>query len=152
LFLSSRRHTDTGILSLAPLKRLTLSVWVVPSEPHPQPPYAELLLVQVEEGLAMATAVDESTAPPTPAAVTVVEEERAVTKTTAPQAALEPPTRAGSGGEDVVMVLVDDGTAPPPPARERRNVGGAGVFSGRDRNVDRGRGGHVHVSVPRHPW
>jgi hypothetical protein len=36
--LSSRRHADTGVLSLAPLKRLALSAQVVPFEPHPQPP------------------------------------------------------------------------------------------------------------------
>jgi hypothetical protein len=35
MLLSSRRYTDTGVLSLEPLERLTLSTHVVPSEPHP---------------------------------------------------------------------------------------------------------------------
>jgi hypothetical protein len=47
---SSRRHADTGVLSLASLKCLALSARVVPSEPRPQPPCAEPLPVQVVEG------------------------------------------------------------------------------------------------------
>jgi hypothetical protein len=45
LVLSSRRHADTSVPSLVPLKRLALSARVTPSEPLPQPPYAEPLLV-----------------------------------------------------------------------------------------------------------
>jgi hypothetical protein len=74
LILSSRRYADTGVLSLAPLKWLTQSALVVPSEPRLQPPGAEPLLVQVEEGLVMATAVEESGAPPPPAPAASVEE------------------------------------------------------------------------------
>jgi hypothetical protein len=54
LFLSSRRYADTGVLNLAPLKRLALSAWVVSSEPRPQPPRAEPLPTQAEEGLHVA--------------------------------------------------------------------------------------------------
>jgi hypothetical protein len=35
LILSSRKHADTGVLSLAPLRRLALSTRVMPSEPRP---------------------------------------------------------------------------------------------------------------------
>jgi hypothetical protein len=63
---SSRRYADTDMLSLAPLKRLAQSARVVPSEPRPQPACAELLPAQVEELLPMATAVEESGAPPPP--------------------------------------------------------------------------------------
>jgi hypothetical protein len=118
LVLSSRRNADTGVLSLAPLKRLALSAWVVPSEPRPQPPYTEPLPVQVEEGLAVTTVVEESAALPPPVAATAIEKERTVTETTAPQEILEPPAGVGTGGEDVVMVPADDGSAPPPPAGE----------------------------------
>jgi hypothetical protein len=45
LILSSRRHADIGVLSLAPLKLLALSARVMPSEPRPQPPCVESLLV-----------------------------------------------------------------------------------------------------------
>jgi hypothetical protein len=45
----------------------------MPSEPHPQPPYAKPLLVQVEEGMVVATAVEESAAPPPLATAIVVE-------------------------------------------------------------------------------
>jgi hypothetical protein len=76
--------TLTVVLSLGPLKRLALRARVVPSEPHPQPPYAEPLPVQVEEGLAVATVVESATLPP-PATATVVEEERAVEETAAPK-------------------------------------------------------------------
>jgi hypothetical protein len=48
------------VLSLAPLKHLAQIAQVVPSEPHPQPSYTELLPVQVEEGLPVATAMEES--------------------------------------------------------------------------------------------
>jgi hypothetical protein len=73
------------VLSLVPLKRLALSAQVVPSEPYPQPPYAEPLPVQVEEGLAVATVVEESSAPPSPVATAVVEEEWMITATAAPK-------------------------------------------------------------------
>jgi hypothetical protein len=85
LILSSRRHADTGVLRLAPLKRLALSARVMPSEPHPKPPYAEPLPVQVDEGLAVATAVEDSGAPPPSVTSAVVEEEQTVTETTAPK-------------------------------------------------------------------
>jgi hypothetical protein len=100
--------------SLAPLKLLALSARVVSSEPRPQPPYAEPLLVQVEEGLVVTTVVEESGAPPALVAAAVVEEGQTVTETTALQAALEPPAEADAGGEDVVMVPADVGLAPPP--------------------------------------
>jgi hypothetical protein len=41
--------------------------------------------VQVEEGLALATVVEESGAPPPPVTAAIVEEERTVTETTAPE-------------------------------------------------------------------
>jgi hypothetical protein len=58
------RYADTGVLSLALLKRLAQSMRVVPSEPGPQPPCAEPLPAQVEEGLPVATVVEESGVPP----------------------------------------------------------------------------------------
>jgi hypothetical protein len=70
------------VLSLAPLKRLALSAQVVPSEPRPQ---AEPLPVQVEEGLVVATVVEEPGAPPLPVTAAIVEEGRTVTETTAPR-------------------------------------------------------------------
>jgi hypothetical protein len=85
LFSSSCRHADTGVLNLAPLKLLALSARVMPSEPRPQPPYAEPLPVQVEEGLAVATVVEESVVPPPPVTATVVEEERAIEEMAAPK-------------------------------------------------------------------
>jgi hypothetical protein len=73
--------------------------------------------VQVEEGLVVATVVDESVALPLPVTATAaIEEERMVPETAAPQATLEPPTGAGAGGEDMVMVPADDDSAPPSPA------------------------------------
>jgi hypothetical protein len=101
---SSRRHADTSVLSLAPLKRLALSARVVPSEPHPQPPYGEPLSVQVEEGLIVATVVEESATPPSPVvAAATVEEERTVMETTTPQETLGLPAGASTSGEDVVV-------------------------------------------------
>jgi hypothetical protein len=85
LILSSRRYADTGVLSLAPLKCLAQSARVVPSELRPQPPCAEPLPTQVEEGLAMATAVVESDAPPPPVTAAVVEEGRTTVETAAPK-------------------------------------------------------------------
>jgi hypothetical protein len=76
--LSSRRYDDTGVLNLAPLKRLAQSVRVVPSEPRPQLPCAEPLPVQVEEWLAVATTVEESGAPPPPVTTSAIEEGRTV--------------------------------------------------------------------------
>jgi hypothetical protein len=66
------------------LKRVALNTHVAPSELHSQPPYAEPLPVQVEEGLVV-VAVEELAAPPPPAATTIVGEERMVTETTAPK-------------------------------------------------------------------
>jgi hypothetical protein len=96
--LSSHRYTDTGVLSLAPLKRLSQSTRVVPSEPRPQPSCAEPLPTEVEEGLPVATAVEESGAPPPPvievegsgasplpATAAAVEEGRATVGTAAPK-------------------------------------------------------------------
>jgi hypothetical protein len=50
LVLASCRDADTGVLSLAPLKRVALNARAAPLEPHSQPLHAEPLLVQVEEG------------------------------------------------------------------------------------------------------
>jgi hypothetical protein len=116
LFLSSRRYANTGVLSLAPLKRLAQSERVVPSEPRPQPLRAEPLQVQVEEGLVVASVLEELGVLPPPMITAVVEEGRMIVETAASQAALEPPGRAGSGGVDVVMVPSDEDSAPPPPA------------------------------------
>jgi hypothetical protein len=74
--------------------------------------------MQTEEGMAVATVVEESVAPPPSTAAFTAEEERAVEETAVDQAALAPPAETGSGGEDVVMVSVDDGSMPPSPARE----------------------------------
>jgi hypothetical protein len=82
--LSSRWYADTGVLSLAPLKRLAISTRVVPSEPRPQPLCAEPLLVHVEEGLAVAIVVEETGALPPPVTATTVEEGRTTVETTAP--------------------------------------------------------------------
>jgi hypothetical protein len=112
--MSSRRYADTGVLSLAPLKFLAQSARVVPSVPHAQPPCTEPLPTQVEEGLAMATAVEESGAPPLPVTAAAVEEGRTTAEAAAPQAALEPPAEVGSSGADVVMVLSDEASALPP--------------------------------------
>jgi hypothetical protein len=69
----SCRHIDTGVLSLTPLK------------PRLQPPCAEPLPVQVEEGLAEATVVEESGAPLPPVTAIVIEEGRTMTEMTAPK-------------------------------------------------------------------
>jgi hypothetical protein len=84
LLLSSRRYADTGVLSLAPLKPLAQSARVMPSEPYPQPPCAEPLPAQLEEGLAVATA-EESGAPPSPITATAVEEGWTAVETAAPK-------------------------------------------------------------------
>jgi hypothetical protein len=118
LIMSFCRRADTDVLSLVHLKRVALSAHETPSEPHSQPPYAELLLVQVEEGLVMAIEVEEIAAPLPPVAAAVTGEERSVSEMSTPQARLEPLAGAGSGDDDVVMVLADQGTPPPPPTRE----------------------------------
>jgi hypothetical protein len=94
--LPPRRYADIGVLSLTPLKRLAQSTRVVPSEPRPQPLCAEPLPAQVEEGLPVATALEESGAPPPPETVVesgappppvtapAVEEGRMAVGTTAP--------------------------------------------------------------------
>jgi hypothetical protein len=118
LFLSSRRYADTGVLSLVPLKRLALSTRVVSSEPHPQPLRAEPLPAQAEEGLLVASVVEESGVPPLPATTAAVEEEWTAMEAVAAQASLEQPVGAGSGGADVLMVPSDEDSAPPPPSEE----------------------------------
>jgi hypothetical protein len=86
LLLSSRRYANTGVLSPAPLKCLTQSARVVPSEPRPQPSCAEPLPAQVEEGLAMATTVEESgTLPPPPMTAAAIGEGRTVVETATPK-------------------------------------------------------------------
>jgi hypothetical protein len=75
--------------------------------------------VQFEEGLVVAVAVEESTAPSPPAAVAVVGEDRVVTETTDPQAASKPQAGISSGGDNVVRVPVDQGAPLPPLTRER---------------------------------
>jgi hypothetical protein len=72
---SSPRYADNGVLSLAPLKRLALSVQVAPTEPRPQPPYVKPLPVQVKQVLDMAIVLEESAAPPPPTAAITAEEE-----------------------------------------------------------------------------
>jgi hypothetical protein len=58
---------------------------VVPSEPHPQPLYAKPLPVQVEEGLTVASAVEEPAAPPPPVVAVVVGEGQEVMETITPK-------------------------------------------------------------------
>jgi hypothetical protein len=70
--------------STTPLKCLAQSARVVPSELRPQPPCAEPFPVQVEEGLAVATAVEESGVPPPLVAVVAVEEGRTTAESTTP--------------------------------------------------------------------
>jgi hypothetical protein len=76
LVLSSRRNADTGVLILAPLNRLALGARVVPSEPRPQPPYAEPLTAQVEEALAVATVLEELAMPPPPVDAAAIKDGR----------------------------------------------------------------------------
>jgi hypothetical protein len=106
------------VLSLAPLKRLALSVQVVSSEPHPQPPSTEPAPPRAEDEPTAVAAAEESCAPPPPVPVVIVEEEQTGTGVSAPQATLEPPVEVGPSGEDVVTVL-DEDSAPPPPSRTR---------------------------------
>jgi hypothetical protein len=88
--------------------------------------------LQVEEGLPVATTVEELGAPPPlvieaegpgapPPSTTAaaVEEGQATVETTAPQVVSEAPAGAGSGGTDVVMVPLDEDSAPPLPAGGR---------------------------------
>jgi hypothetical protein len=72
IVMSFCRRTDTDILNLMPLKRVVLSAHVAPSDPRSQPPYAEPLPVQVEEGLAVAVEVVEIAAPPPQVAATIM--------------------------------------------------------------------------------
>jgi hypothetical protein len=130
LFLSSCRYADTGVLSLAPLKHLAQSARVVSFEPRPQPPCAEPLLAQVEEGLAVASVEGESGVPSPPATAAAVEEERTAMEMAAAQASLEPRVGAGSGGADVVVVPSDEDSAPPLPAGDHDVISG-GAFSHR---------------------
>jgi hypothetical protein len=64
MLLSSRRYADTSVLSLVPLKHLALNAREVPSEPRSQPPRAEPLPTQAEDGPAMVAAVEEPSALP----------------------------------------------------------------------------------------
>jgi hypothetical protein len=64
MLLSSRRYADTSVLSLVPLKHLALNAREVPSEPCSQPPRAEPLPTQAEDGPAMVAAVEEPSALP----------------------------------------------------------------------------------------
>jgi hypothetical protein len=59
LFFTFSKAHRYGVLSLAPLKRLALSAWVVTSEPRPQPPCAELLPARAEEEPSVITAAEE---------------------------------------------------------------------------------------------
>jgi hypothetical protein len=72
------------VLNPAPLKCLAQSARVVPSEPRPQSPSAEPLPAQVEEGLAVATMVEESSVPPPPLTAAAVEEGQTTVETDAP--------------------------------------------------------------------
>jgi hypothetical protein len=107
--------------------------------------------MQVEEGLAVAVAVEESAAPSPSSATIIVEEEQAITETTAPSglaATGRNRLRWRERGDGACRrwsgaTSADKGT-------RRRNIGGAGVFTGRNRGIDRGRGGHVYVLVPDH--
>jgi hypothetical protein len=74
------------VLSLALLKRLALSAWVMTSEPRPQPPCAKPLPARAEEGPAIIATAKESSALPPPVAATVVEEGQPAVETTALQA------------------------------------------------------------------
>jgi hypothetical protein len=98
---------------MAPLKRLTLSTWVIPSKPHPQPPSIELVPPQAEEVLVAAAAADASIAPPPPVPVAAVEEGEKATEAPASRAALVTPTKAGPRGEDAVVVVDEDSAALP---------------------------------------
>jgi hypothetical protein len=78
-------HADTGVLSLAPLKRVVLSVHGAPSEPRSLTTFVEPLAVQGHEGLVVATEVAGSSVPPPPVAAADTGEERVVTETAAPR-------------------------------------------------------------------
>jgi hypothetical protein len=72
--------------------------------------------MQVKDGLAMATVVEEPTVAPPLVAITVIKEGQTVTEATASQVILDPPAEAGASGADMVMVPADDDSAPAPPA------------------------------------
>jgi hypothetical protein len=76
----------------------------MPSEAQTQPPYAEPLPVQVDEGQVVVIAVEESAAPPPPVAAAAAGEERTVTEAAAPQARSKPQAGTGPGDDDVVML------------------------------------------------
>jgi hypothetical protein len=103
------------MLSLAPLKRLTLSAHVVTSEPRPQPSCTEPLPARAEEEPSVVTTAEEPSTPPPPVPVATVEEGQGSAEMTTLQVALGPPVQVGPGGTDVVVVL-DEDSAPPPPA------------------------------------
>jgi hypothetical protein len=152
LVLSFCRRVDTGVLSLAPLKRVALSARTAPSEPHSQPQYTEPLLVLVEEGLVVAVEVEEIAVPSPPVAAAIMGEERTVTEMDAPQARLEPQGRTGSGDNDVVMVLADQGA--PTSANQRPQncgAGGAGDSSGHDCVDNQRCRGRTNIRLLVHP-
>jgi hypothetical protein len=107
-----------GVLSLAPLKRLALSAWVVSSETRPQPPSVESLQAWAEEEPVVVAAMGASGAPLPSVPSTAVEEGQMAAGATAPQANLELPVEAGPSGGDVVVIL-DEDSAPPPPSGGR---------------------------------
>jgi hypothetical protein len=76
VFCPSRRHADTGVLSLAPLKHLALSAQVISSELHPQPPSTEPAPPQAEEVPVAAAAAEASIVPPLLVPVVTVERVR----------------------------------------------------------------------------
>jgi hypothetical protein len=91
----------------------------VPSEPHPQSPYAEPLTVQTGTGLVVAVAVEKTTALPPPAAAATAREERMTTETSAAQAGSEAQARTVPGDDDnVVMSFAGQGAPPPLQAKE----------------------------------
>jgi hypothetical protein len=116
----SRRHADTGVLNLAPLKRLALSARVVTFELRPQPLSAELLPARAEEELAVVAVAEASSTPPPLVPAIAIEEGQMGAEAVASQAALQPPAEAGPGGGDVVVVLDEDSV--PPPSSGGRDV------------------------------
>lgn len=116
------RHADTDVLSLAPLKRLALSVRVMPSETQTQPPCTVPLPMLVGEGLVVAITVEESVVLLPPAAAALMGEEQTTLVTAAPQATLEHQAGASSSNDNVLMVLVNQGASLPSPTRDREEA------------------------------
>jgi hypothetical protein len=131
VFYPYHRRADTGVLSLAPLKRLALNAQVISSEPHPQPPSTKPAAPQAEEVLVSAAAAEASITPPPPVPAAAFEEGEATTRVSASREALVTSTEAGPSGENVVVVLSEDSVALPssencdvviPPASESAQV------------------------------